>query len=53
MKREDIRPSALVNLKRIDGLNQVEKELGRGNTIGALVPISDIEDSSVIRSHHR
>ena len=52
MKREDITPSALVNLKRIDGLNRVKKEVGKGTTIGALVPISDIEDSPVIRSSH-
>ena len=45
MKREDIRPSALVNLKRIDDLNLVKKVAGKGTTIGALVPISDIGDS--------
>jgi carbon-monoxide dehydrogenase medium subunit len=52
MKRRDITPSTLVNLKRIKGLNQIERETGRGTHLGALVSISAIGDSPVIRLGH-
>ncbi len=52
MKRGDLIPSALVNLKRIEGLKGIEKEDGKGLHIGSLVPISAIEDSLAVRSSH-
>ena len=52
MKREDITPSALVNLKRIEGLNRIKRGNRKGTHIGALVSLSAIEDSPVIASGH-
>jgi CO/xanthine dehydrogenase FAD-binding subunit len=52
MKRGEILPSALINLKRIKGLDQIRKGPGRGVTVGALTPISAIEQSPLIRSTH-
>jgi len=52
MKRGEINASALVNLKRIKGLDQVKKETGKGVSIGALTSISAIEQSPLIRSTH-
>jgi aerobic carbon-monoxide dehydrogenase medium subunit len=49
MKRGEIAPSSLVNLKRL-GMNRIEREPGKGLRIGALVKISEIEHSSVILS---
>jgi aerobic carbon-monoxide dehydrogenase medium subunit len=50
MKRGEIMASALVNLKRIEGLNQIKKGSEKGISIGALVSISEIEDSPLLRS---
>lgn len=50
MKREEISPSVLVNLKRIAGLNKIREENGGGAQIGALATISAIEGSPLIRS---
>ena len=52
MKRGHITPSALVNLKRIQGLNQIRDETGKGTRIGALASISTIEDSPLIHAKH-
>ena len=52
MKRGEILPSALINLKRIKGLDQIRKGPGRGISVGALTPISAIEQSPLIRSTH-
>ncbi len=52
MKREEIAPSTLVNLKRIEGLNRIHGEPGKGTHIGALASISAIENSSLILSNH-
>lgn len=52
MKRGEISPTALVNLKRIKGLDQIQKESEKGIFIGALTPISAIENSPLIRSTH-
>lgn len=52
MKRGEINASALVNLKRIKGLDQVKKEIGKGVSIGTLTSISAIEQSPLIRSTH-
>ena len=51
MKRGAVRPGAIVNLKRIKHLDQI-KENGKDTLLGALVSISDIEKSSVIRENH-
>ena len=50
MKRGSLRPTALVNLKRIDGLNRIEGRRDQGVSIGPLTLISAIERSSFIRS---
>lgn len=52
MKKGEITPSALVNLKRISGLNRIERVTGKGIYIGALAPISAIEHSPVLSSSH-
>jgi len=49
MKRGEILPSSLINLKGILGLNRVEEEKGKGLRIGALTVISDIERDPQIR----
>jgi len=50
MKRGDITPTTLVNLKRIKGIDQIQKESEKGISIGALTSISAIENSPLIRS---
>jgi CO/xanthine dehydrogenase FAD-binding subunit len=50
MKRCEIMPSALVNLKRIEGLNQIKNGSEKGISIGALTSISAIEQSPLVRS---
>ena len=52
MKRGEILPRSLVNLKRIKGLNQIEREPKEGLRIGALARISEIEHSPLILSSH-
>ncbi len=52
MKRGEIRPSSLINLKRIKGLNQIEREPTKGIRIGALTRISEIEHSPLICSDY-
>lgn len=52
MKRGDVKPLALVNLKGIPGLNQIEKEPAKGLHIGALAKISTLEHSSWVRSEY-
>jgi carbon-monoxide dehydrogenase medium subunit len=52
MKRGEIRPSGLVNLKRIPGLNKIEGGARKGLKIGALVTIGALENSALIRASH-
>lgn len=52
MRRGDIQPSALINLKRIEGLNTIEKDAQKGIRIGALSTISEIEHSPLVRTTH-
>jgi carbon-monoxide dehydrogenase medium subunit len=52
MKRGEISPSSLVNLKRIRDLNRIEKDPKGGLRIGPLVRISEIEHSPLILSTH-
>ena len=49
MKRGEITPSVVVNLKRIGELNQIQTETGKGVRIGALSTISAIQASSEIQ----
>jgi carbon-monoxide dehydrogenase medium subunit len=50
MKRGEISPSALINLKRIQGLNGIERKPESALSIGALTPISALVQSSLIQS---
>jgi len=50
MKRGHIKPTALINLKRIEGLEEIKRETGKGIHIGASVLISTIEHSPLIRT---
>ncbi len=53
MKRGDLKPSALVNLKGIPDLNRIEREPAKsGLQIGALAKISDLEHSSAVNSEY-
>ncbi|MDP2240104.1 MAG: xanthine dehydrogenase family protein subunit M [Burkholderiales bacterium] len=52
MKRGEIAPPALVNLKRISGLSSIEREGQSGIRIGALTTIAEIEHSSALRASH-
>ena len=52
MKRGEVHPAALVNLKHIQNLKKIKSENGNGTTIGALASISDIQGSPVIRAKH-
>ncbi len=52
MKRGDLAPGALVNLKRIAGLDGIEREPGGGVRLGALAVISAIEHSPLVRTSH-
>ncbi|NIO06467.1 MAG: xanthine dehydrogenase family protein subunit M [Deltaproteobacteria bacterium] len=52
MKTSVIKPSALINLKRIAGLNGIMEENGRGVRIGALTPLVALEQSPLIQSSH-
>ena len=53
MKRGDLAPGALVNLKRIAGLDGIEPEAGGGIRIGALAAISAVENSPLVSAGHR
>ena len=52
MKRGEIAPFALVNLKRIRGLDQIRNEPGRGTHVGPLVTIAGIENEPCLCSAH-
>ena len=51
MKRGEIAPPVLVNLKRISGLSQIERVQGAVR-IGALTSIAEIEHSSLLQAYH-
>jgi len=53
MKLGNLAPGALVNLKRIEGLDRIEREFGGGIRIGPLVSISAIEHSPLVFASHR
>lgn len=52
MKRGEITPHTLVNLKRISGLSAIEREGQSGIRIGALTTIAEIEHSPALRASH-
>jgi len=52
MKQGVITPSLLVNMKRIAGLDRIERSAAGGLTIGALTPIATLERSELIRQSH-
>ncbi|MBW2146407.1 MAG: xanthine dehydrogenase family protein subunit M [Deltaproteobacteria bacterium] len=52
MKRGDIKPTALVNLKRITGLDRINTESEKGIHIGALALLSTVEHSPVVRANY-
>jgi carbon-monoxide dehydrogenase medium subunit len=52
MKKGEIRATALVNLKRIPGLNGIQPTSEQGLSIGALTPISALEQSSLVRGKY-
>ncbi len=51
MKIERLTPSAVVNLKRIPGLEGIEAVAG-GTRIGALTKVIDVEQSPLVQQHH-
>lgn len=53
MKRGDLAPLALVNLKRIPGLDGIGAGVGGEIRIGALAPIAAIVDSPLFSAGHR
>ena len=52
MKRGEIRPSALVNLKSLQGLDGIKHSMETGLSIGALTSISALEQSSLIQRNY-
>lgn len=52
MKQGVLNPSRLVNLKRIAGLDCIERSAAGGLTIGALTTIAAMERSSLLRQCH-
>jgi aerobic carbon-monoxide dehydrogenase medium subunit len=52
MKSGALRPRVLVNLKRIASLNSITKAANGDLHIGALVPLSGIEHSALVRESH-
>jgi carbon-monoxide dehydrogenase medium subunit len=52
MKRGNITPAVIVNLKRIKGLDEIKNANGNGIHVGALVSISAIEDSPLIKTSY-
>ena len=51
MKLGRVRPPAVINLKRIKGLDRIDRVEG-GIRIGSLVPISAIESSALVQRKH-
>ncbi len=50
MKDYITRPSRVVNLKNIRGLNSIQGDGKRGLTIGALVTLTQLEENALVRS---
>ena len=50
MKDYTTRPSRVVNLKNIRGLDQIQSNAKTGLTIGALVTLTQLEEHSVVRA---
>ena len=52
MKQGVVAPSLLVNLKRIAGLDRIERSAAGGMTIGPLTPIAAVERSESLRQSY-
>jgi CO/xanthine dehydrogenase FAD-binding subunit len=52
MKRSEVVPDKLINLKRIKGLDGIERVAGKGVRMGALAKVAQIERSPIARSSH-
>ena len=52
MKRGDLRPAALVNLKGLPGLGGIERREGKGLQVGALATVRELERSELVRKSH-
>lgn len=52
MKQGVLAPSILVNLKKIAGLDRIERSAAGGTTIGALTTIATVERSEPLRKTH-
>lgn len=52
MKQGVVAPSLLVNLKRIKGLDRIQRPKSGGLSIGTLIPIAALERSSLLRRRH-
>jgi xanthine dehydrogenase YagS FAD-binding subunit len=50
MKEYTSRPSRLVNLKSIRGLDRIDGDARKGLTIGALVTLSQLEENSIVKT---
>src|SRR5438552_17027076 len=50
MKDYSTRPSRVVNLKGIRGLDRIQGNARAGLTIGALVTLSEVEENPVVRA---
>ena len=48
MRRKLVRPKALVNIKRIPGLDKISYKKGKGLTIGPLVTFNELMESKVV-----
>lgn len=52
MKKGEIAPASIVNLKRIKGLDQIRQEAEKDTRIGALASLAAIESSPIIQASH-
>ncbi len=52
MKRGDLRPAALINLKRLPGMRGIERRQGKSLHIGALTTVQEMEGSASVRATH-
>src|SRR5690349_917102 len=53
MKAYIVRPTRVVNLKTVPGLNQIEADASGGLKIGALVTLAELEDHPQVKSKFR
>lgn len=51
LKQRLLFPSALISLRKVPGLNQIEYKPGQGLIIGAMVTHREVEQSPLVREH--